>query len=148
MTKHLAAARVEELLSKLEVRRYARELVVATLITGIEANHSDVQDMYTRLLPANLDFDSELQHVFCWAPGECRDSRVFYFDRVFSVFIERCPRVRFGCIECHTWVGSFDEYTRFSWSRCVFFRILLRLSCPRYRCCLVDSGGNLLNTWL
>ena len=80
MTKHLAAARVEELLSKLEVRRYARELVVATLITGIEANHSDVQDMYTRLLPANLDFDSELQHVFCWAPGECRDSRVFYFD--------------------------------------------------------------------
>ena len=42
-----------------------------------------VQDMYTRLLSANLDFDSELKHVFCWAPGECRDSRVFHGDRVF-----------------------------------------------------------------
>ena len=28
-----------------------------------------MQDMYTRLLSANLDFDPELQHVFCWAPG-------------------------------------------------------------------------------
>ena len=36
-----------------------------------------VQDMYTRLLSANLE------HVFCWAPGECRDSRVFHVDRVF-----------------------------------------------------------------
>ena len=42
-----------------------------------------MQDMYTRLLSANLDFDPELQHVFCWAPGECRDSRVFHVDRVF-----------------------------------------------------------------
>ena len=42
-----------------------------------------VQDMYTRLLSANLDFDSELQHVFCWEPDECRDSRVFHVDRVF-----------------------------------------------------------------
>ena len=42
-----------------------------------------VQDMYTRLLSANLDFDSELQTVFCWAPDECRDSRVFHVDRVF-----------------------------------------------------------------
>ena len=25
-----------------------------------------VQDMYTRLLSANLDFDSELQHFFWW----------------------------------------------------------------------------------
>ena len=41
-----------------------------------------VQDMYARLSSANLDFDSEL-HVFCWEPGECRDSRVFHFDRVF-----------------------------------------------------------------
>ena len=39
--------------------------------------------MYTRLLSANLDFDSELQRVFCWAPGESRDSRVFHVDRVF-----------------------------------------------------------------
>ena len=42
-----------------------------------------VQDMYTRLLSANLDFNSELQHVFCWEPDECRDSRVFHVDRVF-----------------------------------------------------------------
>ena len=42
-----------------------------------------VQDMYTRLLSANLDFDPELQHVFCWAPGESRDSRVFHVDCVF-----------------------------------------------------------------
>ena len=42
-----------------------------------------VQDLYTRLLSANLDFDSELQHVFWWEPDECRDSRVFHVDRVF-----------------------------------------------------------------
>ena len=35
-----------------------------------------VQDMHTRLLSANLDFDSELQHVFCWEPDECCVSRV------------------------------------------------------------------------
>ena len=48
-----------------------------------------MQDMYTRLLSANLDFDSELQHVFCWEPDECRDSRVFHSDRVFpsSLFL-------------------------------------------------------------
>ena len=38
---------------------------------------------YTRLLSANLDFDSELLHVFWWEPDECRDSRVFHDDRVF-----------------------------------------------------------------
>ena len=38
--------------------------------------------MYTRFL-SNLCFDSELQHVFCPEPGECRDSRVFHVDRVF-----------------------------------------------------------------
>ena len=42
-----------------------------------------VQDMYTRLLSANLDFDSELQHVSCWEPYECGDSRVSHVDRVF-----------------------------------------------------------------
>ena len=30
-----------------------------------------VEDMYTRLLSANLVFDSEHQHVFCCAPDEC-----------------------------------------------------------------------------
>ena len=42
-----------------------------------------MQDMYTRRISANLDFDSELQHVFCWEPDECRVSRVFHVDRVF-----------------------------------------------------------------
>ena len=42
-----------------------------------------MQDTYTRLLSANLDFDSELQHVFWWELDECRDSRVFHVDRVF-----------------------------------------------------------------
>ena len=41
-----------------------------------------MQDMYTRLLSANLDFDSELQHVFCREPDERRDSPVFHVDRV------------------------------------------------------------------
>ena len=31
----------------------------------------------------NLDLDSELQDVFWWEPEECRDCRVFHFDRVF-----------------------------------------------------------------
>ena len=39
--------------------------------------------MYTRLLSANLDFDSEPQDVFWWEPDEGRDSRVFHVDRVF-----------------------------------------------------------------
>ena len=42
-----------------------------------------MQDMNTRLLSTDLDFDSELQHVFCWEPDECRVSRVFPVDRVF-----------------------------------------------------------------
>ena len=41
MTKYLAAARVKELLSKFGVRRCARGLVVASLITRVEANHTD-----------------------------------------------------------------------------------------------------------
>ena len=49
----------------------------------IEEKFWGMQYMYTRLFSANLDFDSELQHVFCWAPDECRDSRVFHVDRVF-----------------------------------------------------------------
>ena len=42
-----------------------------------------VQDMYTRLSSGNLDFDSELQHVFWLEPDECRNSRVSHVDRVF-----------------------------------------------------------------
>ena len=43
MAKHLAAARVEELLSKLGVRRCARRLAVASLITRVEADHFDAR---------------------------------------------------------------------------------------------------------
>ena len=49
----------------------------------IEEKFWGMQDMYTRLLSASLDFDSEPQHVFCWAPDECGNSRVFHVDRVF-----------------------------------------------------------------
>ena len=43
MTKHLAPARVEELLSKLGVRRCTTGLVVASLITKVGANHFDAR---------------------------------------------------------------------------------------------------------
>ena len=43
MTKHLAAARVEELLSKLGARQCTTRLVVASLITIVEANHFAVR---------------------------------------------------------------------------------------------------------
>ena len=41
MTKHLAAARVEELLSKFGVRRCTRRLMVASLVTRVGADHLD-----------------------------------------------------------------------------------------------------------
>ena len=66
----------------------------------------------------------------------------------FSVFVERCSRVRFGCNERHTWLAVLKRTHVFSWSRYVFFWTPRKLSCLWYRCCLVDSGGNLLNTWL
>ena len=43
MTKHLAAAPVEELLLKLGVRRCTKWLVVASLIARVEANHFDAR---------------------------------------------------------------------------------------------------------
>ena len=43
MTKHLVGARVEELLSKLGVRRCTRGPVVASLIMRVEANHFDAR---------------------------------------------------------------------------------------------------------
>ena len=46
MTKHLAAARVEELLAKLGVRRCTRGLVVASLITKVEANDFDARAVH------------------------------------------------------------------------------------------------------
>ena len=68
---------------------------------------------------------------------------------VFSfVFVERCFSCLAGCIERYTWVAVLDENTRFSGYGMLFSWIPRRLSCPWYRCCLVDSGGHLLNTWL
>ena len=40
MAKHLAAARAEELLSRLGVQRCARRLVVTPLIARVETDHS------------------------------------------------------------------------------------------------------------
>ena len=53
------------------------------MTSKIEEKFWSMQDMYTRLLSANLDFGSELKHVFWWELGVCRDSRVFHVDRVF-----------------------------------------------------------------
>ena len=81
--------------------------------------HPFVQDMYTRLLSANLDFDSELLHAFCWEPDECRDSRVFHVDGCFSSsLLNAVSRVWLGCVERYTWLAVFDENTLF-WSRYV-----------------------------
>ena len=82
--------------------------------------------MYTRLKSANLDFDSELQHVFCWAPDECRDFRVFHVDRVFLLFVERCSRVWLGCIERYPWLAVL--------TRTHFFLVMV--------CCSPGSRGN------
>ena len=77
--------------------------------------YPSVQDMYTRLFTANLDFDSEHQpsfvgHLLAW--------------------VHRTLHV----------VGSFDENTRFSGHGMLFSWIARKLSCPWYCCCLVDSG--------
>ena len=42
--------------------------------SNIEEKFWGMQDMNTRLLSANLDFDSRLQHVSCCVPDECPDS--------------------------------------------------------------------------
>ena len=50
--------------------------------------------MYTRLLSANLDFDSELQHVF-WGNLTNVATLEYFTLTVFSfVFVERC----FSCL--------------------------------------------------
>ena len=66
----------------------------------------------------------------------------------FSVFVERCSRVWLGCIERYTWLAVLTRTHVFPGHGMFFFWIPRKLSCPWYRCCLVDSGGNLLNTWL
>ena len=65
-----------------------------------------VQDMYTRFLSANLDFDSELQHVFFFGHlASVATLEYFTLTVFFSVFVERCSRVWFGCIERYTWLA-------------------------------------------
>ena len=108
-----------------------------------------MQDMSTRLLSANLDFDSRLQHVSCCVPDEWPDSRVFHVDPVFLCFwSEPRSHVWSGCDERFTWLAVFDENTCFSGHGMLFSWIPRKLSSPWYRCYLVDSGGNLLNTLL
>ena len=105
--------------------------------------------MYTRLLSANDDFDSELQHVFCCVLDDCRDSRVFHVGRVFSPSLLNVVLAS-GLGASNVTRGSqFLTRTHvFPGHGMFFFWIPRKLSCPWYRCCLVDSGGNLLNTWL
>ena len=86
-----------------------------------------VQDMYTRLLSANLDFDSELQHVFCREPDECSDSRVFHVDHVFFVFVERC----FSCL---AWVHRTLHVVGSFLTRTHVFLVTV--------CCSPGSSGN------
>ena len=129
--------------------KYERHRRVSSEWSKIEEKFGCMQDMYSRLLSANLDFDSELQHVFCWEPDECRDSRVFHVDRVFL----RLCRTLFlvsglGASNVTRGWQFFDENTLFSGHGMLFSWIPRRLSCPRYYCCLVNSGGHLLNTWL
>ena len=63
MTKHLAAARIEELLTKLGVRRCARELVVASLFTKVEANRFDARADHAAAV--NLEHEDMLPIVEC-----------------------------------------------------------------------------------
>ena len=100
-----------------------------------------MQDMYTRLLSANLDFDSELQHVFCWAPDECRDSRVFHIERVFLRLLLNV--VLASGLGASNVTRGWQFLTRthvFLGHDMFFFWIPRKLSCPWCRCCLVDSG--------
>ena len=67
----------------------------------------------------------------------------------FFVFDERC----FSCLgldASHVTRGwqFLTENTRFSGHGMLLTWIPRRLSCPWYCCCLVDTGGHLLNTWL
>ena len=53
--------------------------------------------MYTRLSSGNLDFDPELQHVFCWESDEC-------CVRVFPSFLLNAV--------CRVWLGSIKRCTK------------------------------------
>ena len=104
--------------------------------------------MYTRLLSQisilTLNFNTSfVRHLTNVANPENPTLTVFS-----SVFVERCPRVWFGCIERYARLAILMRTYVFPGHGMLFSWIPRKLSCPRYRCCLVDSGGHLLNTWL
>ena len=101
--------------------------------------HVSYQQISILTLNFNTSFVGNLTNVA---------SLEYFTLTVFSfVFVERCfSCVWLGCIKRYTWVAVFDENTRFSGHGMLFSWIPRRLSCPWYCCCLVDSGGTLLNT--
>ena len=91
MTKHLAAARVEELLAKLGVRRCARGLVVASLFTEVEANHFDARAVHVAtvsLCARGHDADRWVRgtgaRIGCASIRCCRDAATREFQEALS----------------------------------------------------------------
>ena len=78
-----------------------------------------MQDMNTRLLSANHDFDSRLQHVSCCVPDECVPTlENFALILFFSVLVGTSFSRLVWCSERFTW---FTVVT----STLVFFVVLL-----------------------
>ena len=102
--------------------------------------HVSYQQISILTLNFNMSFVGHLTNV---ATLEYFTLTVF-----FSVFVERCSRVWFGCIERYTWLAVFTRTSVFPGHGMLFSWIPRKFSCPWYRCCLIDSGGILLNTWL
>ena len=104
-----------------------------------------MQYMDTRLLSANLDFDSRFQHVSCCVPDKCHDSSEFRGDLVFSFFWTK-PRshVWSGCDERFTWLAVLTRTPVFV-AKYLFSWILRKLSCPWYLRCLDQQRRNLVN---
>ena len=75
---------LDTLLQDLSLSEDVREIMrMKYVVKKIEGSFGACKTCTHVFLSANLDFDPELQHVFCWALGECRDSREFHVDRVF-----------------------------------------------------------------
>ena len=102
--------------------------------------HISYQQISILTLNFNTSFVGHLTNV---ATLEYFTLTVFFF-----VFVERCSRVWLGCIERYTWLAVLTKTHVFLGHGMFFFWIPPKLSCPWYRWCLVDSGGNLLNMWL
>ena len=81
MTKHLAAVRIEELLTKLGVRRCAWGLVVASLITKVEANYFDGPLVASSPLIGELSREMSLapfKAPLCWVKRARLTCRTFF----------------------------------------------------------------------